>query len=152
MDLVSRYSNPASPLLARVNRILAMAPEPSTSIKPRDAKAHKVEQRLRPEVLTELVADYEEGLPTTYLMVKYKLGKGTVLGVLRRSGVELRNQGLPADQLEAAKALYVAGWSLVKIGEQFKCDAETVRKELKLAGLRMRKPWERVAQAEGATG
>jgi len=76
-------------------------------------------------------------------MTRYYLGKGTVLGVLRRAGVQMRNQGAANIDLGQAVALYEAGQSLKQLGERFDCDAETVRKEIREAGVRMRKPWER---------
>lgn len=103
-----------------------------------------VQRRLTQETLDQLVRDYEAGAPTTDLMESYELGKGTVLGVLRRAGVQMRNQGLGGPEIGRAIALYESGLSLKQVGSQFGCDAETVRKELRAAGLTMRKPWERV--------
>ena len=153
VDLVSRYSNPVSPLLARVERILAMQPVAGSSTSSRPpVRVHKIEHRLKPDTIAGLVADYEAGHPTTLLMVKYDIGKGTALDILRRAGVQLRNQGLAPEQLEAAATLYAAGWSLVRLGQQFTCDAETIRKELKLFGVPMRKPWERVSSRPDVRG
>jgi hypothetical protein len=73
-------------------------------------------------------------------MERYDLGKGTVLGILHRAGVTMRAQGLGPGDLPRAVALYESGLSLKRVAEQVACDAETVRKSLKAAGVQMRKP------------
>jgi hypothetical protein len=91
----------------------------------------------------QLIADYIAGDPTTVLMERYALGKGTVLGLLRRAGVQLRNQGLSPNDLPRAIALYESGLSFKDVADNFACDAETVRKSLRAAGVEIRAPWER---------
>jgi len=76
-------------------------------------------------------------------MERYQLGKGTVLGILRRAGVQMRNQGLKSGDLQRAVALYESGMSCKRVAEHVSCDAETVRQGLKRAGAELRKPWER---------
>jgi hypothetical protein len=73
-------------------------------------------------------------------MVTYRLGKGTVLALLRDQGVQLRGQGLRESELPEVIQFYAAGWSLKQIGTKFKCDAETIRKALKAAGIPRRSP------------
>lgn len=106
-------------------------------------RVHAVERRLDQLTRQELIAAYIAGSPTTALMEQHNLGKGTVLGILRRAGVEMRNQGLDFAELPRAIALYESGLSLKRVAEQVACDAETVRKELKAAGVRLRQPWQR---------
>lgn len=102
-----------------------------------------MDRRLSRAALAQLIADYEAGAPTTDLMTRYELGKGTVLRVLRRAGVQMRGQGARNIDIGQAAALYATGWSLKQLGTYFDCDAETMRKELKTHGVRMRNPWER---------
>lgn len=57
---------------------------------PKRAKApriHKLERRLGPDVLNQLVADYQAGKSSNQLMSDYQLGKGTVLKVLHEAQV-----------------------------------------------------------------
>ncbi|MBV9486539.1 MAG: helix-turn-helix domain-containing protein [Frankiaceae bacterium] len=98
-------------------------------------------------MLAQLVSDYEAGVPTTTLMSRYDIGKGTVIDILHRAQVSMRRHGLGANDLSDAAALYAAGHSLRAVGAQFDCDAETVRKELRSAGVHIRKPWERASLA-----
>ena len=54
---------------------------------------HSARRRLGPDNIAALVADYEDGQPTTALMGTYALGKGTVLQLLRDAGVQIRKPG-----------------------------------------------------------
>ena len=45
------------------------------------------------DTIAALVADYEDGQPTTTLMRTYAIGKGTVLQLLRDAGVQIRKPG-----------------------------------------------------------
>lgn len=103
-------------------------------------RIHAAERRLDDRVLRQLISDYVSGDPTTVLMERYDLGKGTVLGILHRAGTEMRNQGLEPGCLPRAIALYESGLSLKTVAEQITCDAETLRQALKAAGVHMRKP------------
>ena len=77
------------------------------------------------------------------LAKQWGLHRTTVAGHLRRAGVELRRQGIPAERLDEAVRLYGEGWSCQGLAERYGCEDETVRQKLKAAGVRMRKPWER---------
>jgi len=66
-----------------------------------------------------------------------------VAGHLRRAGVPLRRQGIPAEQIDEAVRLYGDGWSLQRLTERYACDDETARQALKRAGLELRRPWQR---------
>jgi len=129
----------------RLERARWLSQRPATRPQSRSAppRVHKAKVRLTPVEIQHLINDYELGFPSTHLMKKYGLGKGTVLNILSEAGVPLRNQGLSTDQLAQAIELYKAGRSLKAIGHKFGCDAETVRKALKTAGVTLRKPWDR---------
>jgi hypothetical protein len=78
------------------------------------------------------------------LATRWGLHRTTVAVQLRRAGVELRRQGIPTGRLDEAVRLYGEGWSLQRLAERYGCDDETVRQALKLAGIRLRAPWERL--------
>ncbi len=98
----------------------------------------KLSQRLGQETIRQIVARYEAGEPSTALMKKFDLSKGSVLKVLREAGVAMRNQGLSGGQIDEAQRLYEAGWSLARIGEKFDVDHTAVRRQLIRRGVRMR--------------
>ena len=67
----------------------------------------------------------------------------TVAAQLREASVQLRRQGVPDDLLDEAIRLYNDGWSCQRLAERYGCNATTVWKVLKQAGVRLRTPWER---------
>ncbi len=93
--------------------------------------------------MAHLVCEYEAGDDMTALAVRWDLHRTTVAGHLRRAGVALRRQGVPAEMLAEAVRLYGNGWSLQRLAERYGCDDETVRQALKRAGVKLRSPWER---------
>lgn len=85
---MTRYSNHVKllSLLAKVqDEVLKGAPRSaSPSLAPR---VHKLERRLAPKVLQQIVADYQAGRTSNQLMGDYAIGKGTVLRILHEAGV-----------------------------------------------------------------
>ncbi len=77
------------------------------------------------------------------LAARWRMHRTTVAAQLRRSGVELRRQGIPSERIDEAVRLYGEGWSLQRLAERYRCDDETVRTYLRRAGVRIRWPWER---------
>lgn len=136
MGVIGRYAKIPPPLKIRLS---AGCRRPEATPK----RIHAARRRLGPEIIAQLAADYESGRSTTWLMQTYGLGKGTVLGLLEEYGVQLRNQGVPPDQLDEIIRLYRSGLSLAKVAASFGCSAETARRALMAAGVRLRAPWER---------
>ncbi len=64
-----------------------------TSTTSRDV-TQRADNRLGPQQLAQLIANYRAGIPTTQLMQSYGLGKGAVLRLLDAHGVVRRRQGL----------------------------------------------------------
>lgn len=132
---MGRYSNFTQPLLSgQIDRLLRVvdAPEPSKLPTPR---VHAVQRRLSPDAIQQLVADYQAGTPSTQLIVTYKLGKGTVLRLLRNQGVQLRNQPMAPTQVEQAIQLYGQGLSLAAVGQRLGFDHTAIRNALARAGV-----------------
>ncbi len=77
------------------------------------------------------------------LATRWGVHRTTVAGHLGQADVSLRLQGVPANRIEEAVRLYGEGWSCERLAERYNCDDETVRQALKLAGVRLRAPWER---------
>ncbi len=91
------------------------------------------------------MAEYQAGADMKELAGRWGVHRTTVAGHLRRDGTELRRQGLSDQQLGEAMRLYGNAWSLQRLAERYECDAETVRTYLKRAGVRLRRPWERIS-------
>lgn len=103
-----------------------------------------MQRRLTSVQVEQLAQEYGAGDDMAVIAARWSLHRTTVAGHLRRAGVALRRQGLPTDQLSEAIRLYNEGLSCQSLAERYGCDDETVRQALKGAGVRMRKPWERV--------
>ena len=54
------------------------------------ASRRRVSQRLGPELIDRIVAEYQCGTSSTRLTAQYGIGKGTVLRLLRQHGLTLR--------------------------------------------------------------
>lgn len=61
------------------------SPRSSATTLPR---IHDARRRLGPDVIAQLVVDYESGQPSTALMITYGLGKGSVHRLLQEAGVK----------------------------------------------------------------
>lgn len=109
-------------------------------------RVHHAQRRLGSKAISRLVADYEAGRSTTWIMATYSLGKGTVLSILEQHGVKMRGQGIPDDQVDEVIRLYRSGYSLMRLGQQLDCSAESVRQVLLGVGVTLRKRWERGSQ------
>jgi hypothetical protein len=136
VEVVGRYSKISN--LPKIDILTPVADGPVAH-----RHIHNARRRLGPEQIGQLVGDYEAGSPSTKLMDQYGLGKGTVLALLRKHGVKLRGQGVRNIDVQQGIELYQAGWSLKQLGAEFDCDAETVRKALRAAGVQMRSPHDR---------
>jgi len=116
VELIQRYSN-----LADVSKICRSDGVGAVPLERSDRSTHRihnVRKRLGPEVVAQLVTDYQSGLATTALTPKYKIGKGTVLRILDDHGVVRRHQPLSQGQVEQAIELYRQGWSLAPVGQR----------------------------------
>ncbi len=102
-----------------------------------------MQRRLTTKQVEQLTSAYQAGANMKDLAVRFGLHRTTVAGHLRRTGIILRRQGIPDDQLAQVVRLYGEGWSCQRLAERYSCDDETVRQTLKRAGVRLRAPWER---------
>ncbi|GAC1402501.1 MAG: hypothetical protein NVS4B6_27760 [Mycobacterium sp.] len=102
------------------------------------AQPFKLDQRLKPAIVAEIVSRYEAGEPSTAIAASHALSKGSVIRLLREADIPIRNQGLTDDQIADAAQLNASGLSLAKIGAQFDVDHGTVWRQLKKVGVRMR--------------
>lgn len=96
---------------------------------------HNAQRRLGPDAVAELITDYQAGAPSTALMTKYNLGKGTVLKILEDHGVSRRNQPLSPEQCTEAIELYLSGWSMAKVGRHYGRAHTVIRDLLRRRGV-----------------
>lgn len=138
VELLRSYSNHISsvlPTLRRLDRRLATLRNEPVVVSPAKSRfTHKVEQRLPPEAIQQLVVEYEADQSTRSLMRTYGLGKGVVLRLLAEAGVGIRHQGLTADDQAEAVQLYVSGWSAARVGVRLGCSPDHVLACVRKAG------------------
>lgn len=144
MDLLAQLSNSAQafpPLLLRVSkqlRIISKKPENTSNIiKP---PPQQVQNRLSGQDVDRLVEAYLTGASVQVLAVEFKIDRHTVSAHLERHGIARRvqEQKLTDRQLPEVIDLYASGWSLVRVGDHFGVNAETVRRALLSAGAVLR--------------
>ncbi len=138
VEVMGRYSNSSYSLLSgHVHRLIrdVRTSQPCKSTTPR---VHAVHRRLSPDVIQQLIADYQAGTPSTQLMVNYNLGKGTVLRLLREHGVQLRRQRMSPDEIDQALQLYGQGLSIAAVGSKLGYGDGTIWRALKRARVSRR--------------
>jgi hypothetical protein len=111
-----------------------------------------VSDRVSTETLTQIVEDYQAGVPTTTLCRQHHIGKGTVLRLLAEHGVSMRRQPMTAAQQRTVIALYAKGWSLAKIGTKFGRHPTAIRDVLERAGVSRRSPQFRASSEDRSSG
>jgi transposase len=73
---------------------------------------------LTPSEVTELLAEYEAGMPVKALAARFGLHKNTVSQIVKRAGATTRwSQSTPAQRKHAA-ALYSEGHSLSQVAKR----------------------------------
>jgi hypothetical protein len=140
VDLEGHLSHPSyafKQLLAAWRSLTRDTAPPVSSRAPR--RRQRAEDRLGPDGVARLVADYQAGKSTKRLQRTYGLSQGAVLRPLDASGVPRRPRGLTDEQVQEAVQLYTAGWSLTGIGDHFGKDHTVVRNSLLRSGVKLRR-------------
>ena len=96
VELIARYSNTyaGDPDLRRAIEVLD-APATEKRADRAESRVHKLDRRLSPALVAQIVADYESGLSSVKLMQKYGLGKGRILRLLRYRLERIEDGRLP---------------------------------------------------------
>jgi transposase-like protein len=147
VEVMQRYSN--LDILSKTLQVLRTAGliSPDGKPIPRSGRSieqvelpqpFKLDQRLKPAIVAEIVARYEAGESSTAIAASYGLSKGSVIRLLREAGITIRRQGLTDHQIAEAAQLYDSGLSLAKIGARFDVDHGTVWRQLRKCGVKMR--------------
>jgi len=97
VELVHLYSNLHSSAmrLCRLNRDALS--QGRTHLERAPSVPQRVERRLGPDLIKQVVSEYASGMPTTQLAAQYGIGKGTLLRLIREGGVTVRRRGPRSD-------------------------------------------------------
>ncbi len=143
--VIGRYSKPIHPekSLDQLKHILVLAKSGTrdstiTTKSKIQILQRPIASRLGPYAILQLVADYRSGQTTIQLMETYQLSKTSVLKLLRASGVEMRRQPLPTEQVKRAVDLYTNGSSLTALESVIGAPRESIRRALIDAGIQLR--------------
>lgn len=105
----------------------------SSTVQPR-----RLDRRLSPDTIAELVDAYRNGSSTGGLCERYQLSKGGLLKILRDHGVEMRYQPMTEEEIDWAVQLYTAGDSINKVARTIGKSKGSVWKALRGRGVEMR--------------
>ena len=135
VDILGRYSKHPKQVIP--------TPVPASPIahqRPAHKPPHRLDRKVSPEIIAQLVAEYESGVPSTHLTMIYGLGKGSVLKLIKEAGVQTRNHGWLQENFVEAATLYRDGLSPAWVAERFGCSVNSVRKEFRSNGVPSRLP------------
>jgi hypothetical protein len=130
---------------SRLDRLTSLANLPvGGRHSPTTGGPRQTQRRLSDAEVVALAAAYRAGTDLNQLAKTFGVHRHTAAAHLRRLAIPLRRQGIDDEDVSEVVRLYVQdGWSLVRLGEKFKCDASTVRQVLMRNGVVLRAPWER---------
>lgn len=98
-------------------------------------RIHALADRLSPETVAWIVAEYQRGTPSTELARTVGAGKAGILAILHEHGVKLRLRPMTEKEVAEAIRLYQQGWSLARVGKQLGRDHSAIRDALERAGV-----------------
>jgi hypothetical protein len=133
VELLGTYWNQDF-LVSRLNRVLALPIRPRAMVV-RPPK--QIQCRLSPDQVTDLVQRYQAGELLHELATEFGVHRETASRHLKRRGVDSRYRLLEPN-LDEARRLYEAGWSLARVGDHFAINASTVFNAFRRAGVPMR--------------
>ena len=132
MDLLGWYSNTKlpEPLLRVLEDPLAVFELAAETEKQEKRRARRLQRRLRPEEVQELIMRYEDGESAKRLGARFGIHPTTVATHLKRNGVRVRRQKLTNEDIAELRKLRQQGWTYVALALKFEVNRETVRKLL----------------------
>lgn len=122
-------------VIAKIDAAPARRPSSvgSSAVKPR-----RLDRRLSPVTVADLVEGYQGGASTNRLCEQYGLSKGGLLKILQEHGVQMRNQPMTEGEIDWAVVLYTEGQSLNAVARQLGKSKGSVWKTLQGRGVVMR--------------
>ena len=123
-----------------LDRPSVIDPTPAADLGPPDphSRRYRRAHQLDEETVARLVAEYEVGAYCTELALTFGISKTSVLKLLHRAGVTMRQQGLSAEELAQAVELYGSGLSLAKVAQKLDAKTSTVFRALQRADVELR--------------
>lgn len=101
-------------------------------------RPRRLDRRLSPATIAELVDAYRSGTSTTKLCERHGLSKGGLLKLLQDHGVQMRNQPMTEEEIDWAVRLYGEGQSLNAVARTLHKAKGSILKALRERGIEMR--------------
>jgi DNA-binding NarL/FixJ family response regulator len=98
----------------------------------------KLSERLSNEDIVRIVNRYSAGVSSRDLAADYGINKTSVVALLRRRDIPIRNARITPEDTEEAKRLYAGGQSVATIGRKLNYSPKTIWNTLVKAGVKMR--------------
>jgi hypothetical protein len=97
---------------------------------------HKIAQRLTPDLIAKIVAEYRGGGSTPQPAKQYAISTTAMKRLLHHRDVPLRRyHRLTSAEVETAVELRDAGWSVSKIARELHCGDDALRQRLRADGI-----------------
>jgi hypothetical protein len=134
----NRHKRPTWQHHTRSNNLTMPPKRPVTSTDTK-IQTRRLDRRLSPDAIAELVVAYRTGTSTNQLCRQYGISKGGVLKILADHGITMRNQPMTADEIGETVRRYVDdGLSIRAIANQLGKSKGSVWKALHDRGVTMR--------------
>jgi hypothetical protein len=138
VETMGRFRERRADLLLVTQLWQAWTSCPGTAVV-RQPTASRTQRRLGPTEVTELASAYEAGATLEQLTSQFAIHRSTAFAHLNRRGVSRRpTPGLSPTQLDQAIDLYISGDSLLSVGQALGFSANTIRRYLLSAGVKLR--------------
>lgn len=122
-------------VIAKIDAAPARRPSSAgiSTVRPR-----RLDRRLSPTTIAELVDAYRAGASTNQLCKRHGLSKAVLLKILQEHGVEMRNQPMTEEEIDWAVRLYAEGQSLNAVARRLDKAKGSAWKALRDQGVAMR--------------
>lgn len=147
MDLAGRYSKRADLQNLEATRAKIDTGQSSTHHcrrqQPHADRPHpprRIERRLTPATVAELINAYRAGTSTARLASRFGISKTAILTLLNSHEIPRRFQSIPTDDIDNVERLYLAGHPLASCSRLTGFPASTIRDALRERGTPMRAP------------
>ncbi|WP_280265610.1 hypothetical protein [Nocardia wallacei] len=107
-------------------------------VKAKTRTPQRLERRLSPTTVDELVQTYLDGTSAARLDTRYRVSKTAILDLLARRGITRRYRSMTPTDVDHAERLYLAGHSLTACAQLTGFPASSINRALNKRGTSMR--------------
>lgn len=97
--------------------------------------SRRLSKRITDDQLSSIVSKYREGASSADLAAYYGASKTSIVELLRRSNIDIRDRRITPENQELAINLYAEGKSLAAVGKRIKVSPSSVRNLLVRKGI-----------------